>query len=222
MTKENFTSINCILDMSGSMEGLTVETINSFNKFLKEQKEFPGEAIFSLCTFNSEYNLIHDCVNIKDVKELDNVTYFPSGGTALLDAMGRTISAVGHKLSQMQEEERPSKVLFLIITDGHENASREYERAKIKEMVEHQQSKYSWTFVFLGANIDSIAAGSSIGISAINTSNYVGNSIGLRDMYATVSSSATQYRSNLTIDPTKSFFEPVVPTNTNIKGTDSK
>jgi len=196
MTKENFTSINVIIDASGSMLGLTHDTINSFNAFLKEQKEFPGEAVFTLCTFNTDYRLPHDFVKLAGVPNLDNKAYKPSGGTALLDAMGTTIDSVGRKLAAMPEAERPSKVIFLIITDGHENSSHRYSAAQIKSMVEHQKDVYSWEFVFMGANIDAISAGTNLGISAHNTLNYAATAAGTADLYKTVSESMSMYRSS--------------------------
>lgn len=194
MTKENFTSINVIVDASGSMSHLTHDTIGNFNTFLKEQKEFPGEAAFTLCTFNTDYRLAHDFVKIASVPNLDGITYRPEGGTALLDAMGTTIDSIGKKLAAMPEEERPSKVIFLIITDGHENSSRRYTAAQIKEKVEHQKDTYSWEFVFMGANIDAIAAGTNLGISMQNTMNYAATAAGTADLYKSISSNMSGYR----------------------------
>lgn len=196
MTKENFTSINVIVDASGSMSHLAHDTIGNFNSFLKEQKEFPGEAVFTLCTFNTDYRLPHDFVKIAGVPNLDAKTYIPQGGTALLDAMGTTIESVGRKLAAMPEDERPSKVIFLIITDGHENSSRRFSAEQIKSMVEHQKDVYSWEFVFMGANIDAIAAGTNLGISAQNTLNYAATAQGTHELYSTISSSMNAYRSS--------------------------
>lgn len=196
MTKENFTSINVIIDASGSMSHLAHDTIGNFNTFLQEQKAFPGEAVFTLCTFNTDYHLVHDFMDIANIPNLDSVTYTPMGGTALLDAMGTTIDEVGRKLAAMQEEERPSKVIFLIITDGHENSSHRYSAAQIKDMVEHQKDKYSWEFVFMGANIDAIATGTNLGISMQNTMNYMPTAAGTHDLYSTVSSSMNSYRAS--------------------------
>lgn len=196
MTKENFTSINVIIDKSGSMQHLTHDTIGSFNSFLKDQKAVPGEAAFTLCTFNEDYRLVHDFVKLVGVPDLDATTYAPEGGTALLDAMGTTIDSVGRKLAAMPEEERPSKVIFLVITDGHENSSHRYSAEQIKSMVEHQKDVYSWEFVFMGANIDAIAAGTNLGISMQNTMNYTSDSRGTADLYGTISESMTSYRSS--------------------------
>lgn len=196
MTKQNFTSINVIIDASGSMEHLTQDTIGSFNGFLKEQKAFPGEAAFTLCTFNTDYRLVHDFTKIAGVPDLDTVTYQARGGTALLDAMGTTIDSVGRKLAAMPEDQRPDKVIFLIITDGHENSSCRYHAEQIKTMVEHQKDTYSWEFVFMGANIDAIAGGVSLGIDARNTLNYAATAAGTKGLYSTISSSMNSYRAS--------------------------
>jgi len=194
MTKENFTSINVIIDASGSMSHLSHDTIGNFNTFLQEQKAFPGEAVFTLCTFNTDYRLVHDFVKIAGVPSLDAKTYTPMGGTALLDAMGATIDSVGKKLAALPEDERPSKVIFLIITDGHENSSKRFDPAQIKSMVEHQKDVYSWEFVFMGANIDAIATGTNLGISMQNTLNYVPSAAGTQDLYKSISSNTSTYR----------------------------
>lgn len=197
MTKENFTSINVIIDASGSMSGLTHDTISSFNTFLKEQKEFPGEAVFTLCTFNTSYHMLHDFVKIASVADLDKATYRPNGGTALWDAVGNTINSVGRKLAAMPEEERPSKVIFLIITDGHENSSKEFrDPERIKSMIEHQKNVYSWEFVFMGANIDAMTTGTNLGISAHNTLNYVPSAAGTHQLYRSVSDNMSSYRAS--------------------------
>lgn len=196
MTKENFTSINVIVDASGSMAHLTHDTIGNFNTFLQEQKAFPGEAVFTLCTFNTDYRLNHDFVKIASVPDLDKVAYRPEGGTALLDAMGTTIDSVGRKLAAMPEDERPSKVIFLIITDGHENSSHRYSAEQVKSMVEHQKDTYSWEFVFMGANIDAIGAGTNLGISAQNTLNYAATSAGTHELYRSISSNMSGYRAS--------------------------
>ena len=196
MTKENFTSINVIVDASSSMAPLTTDTIGSFNTFLKEQKDFPGEAVFTLCTFNTDYRLVHDFVKIASVQDLDAQTYRPGGWTALLDAMGTTIDSVGRKLASMAEEDRPSKVIFLIITDGEENRSHRYTREQIKSMVEHQKDVYSWEFVFMGANIDAITTGTSLGISVQNTLNYAPTAAGTHQLYRSVSENMSSYRAS--------------------------
>jgi uncharacterized protein YegL len=202
--KQNYTCIAVILDASGSMQHLTHDTIGSFNSFLKDQKTFPGEAAFTLCTFNTDYRLVHDFQQISAVPDLDATTYSAQGGTALLDAMGTTMEAVGNKLAAMSEDQRPDKVIFLILTDGHENSSHRYSAAQIKEMVEHQKEKYSWEFVFMGANIDAITTGANLGIDVRNTLNYAATSAGTHQLYSTMSSSMRSYRSS--DSPRSDFF----------------
>lgn len=198
MTKENFTSINVIIDRSGSMGNLATDTIGSFNTFLAEQKLVPGEAVFTLCTFNEESKLVHDFVKLGSVPDLNSKTYTPHGSTALLDAVGSTINSVGVKLAAMPEEERPSKVIFLIITDGQENASTDFSRAQVKEMIEHQRNTYQWEFVFMGANIDAVGEGMSLGIAQQNTLNYDASSAGTHELYRGVSDSMKTYRAGNT------------------------
>jgi len=192
--KENLTSINVIIDESGSMFNLSQDTIGSFNTFLEEQKAVDGEALFTLCTFSNSHRLVHDCANLKDVQPLDSTTYRPSGGTALLDALGTTVINVGNKLADMKEEDRPSKVIFLVITDGQENSSREFKREQIKEMVERQQKTYSWDFVFIGANVDAFSEGTSMGFSAGNSLSYSADSMGTASLYGAVSKNMSVMR----------------------------
>lgn len=194
MTRENFTSINVIIDQSGSMAGLATDTIGGYNQFLSEQKLVPGDAIFSLCLFSSRPNLVHDSLPISGIPNLNEKTYRPSGGTALLDAMGSTIDEVGRKLAAMQEHERPSKVIFLIMTDGQENGSRDYNAEQVRSMVAHQRDVYNWEFVFMGANIDAVAAGTNLGVSMSNSMNYAATSIGTKSLYSNVSRSLGNYR----------------------------
>jgi predicted GIY-YIG superfamily endonuclease len=207
MTKDNFTSINIVLDASGSMTNLQTDTIGSFNTFLAEQKAVKGEAVFTLAVFNHEYKLIHDFAKLDSVPNLDAKSYNPNGYTALLDALGTTMDNVGSKLAAMPEHERPSKVVWLIITDGKENSSTQYTASRIKEMVQHQTDKYQWLFVFTGANIDAITAGKDMGVSVQNSLNYVASSAGIKTLYQSVSSNMSILRSaSCTLDARKTNF----------------
>lgn len=194
MTNPNLTSINVIIDRSGSMHGLTADTIGGFNQFLSDQKKAPGEAIFTLCTFADHHELVHDFVKVASVPELNADTYRPAGSTALLDAMGTTINEVGRKLAAMKEEDRPGKVIFLIITDGQENASCTFTKSQIANMVKHQQDVYSWEFVFMGANMDAVSEGVSLGIAARNSVSYDATKGGTHQLYRSISSNTTSYR----------------------------
>jgi uncharacterized protein YegL len=191
--KDNLTEIVFILDRSGSMRNLTDDTIGGFNSFIETQKGENGEATLTTVLFDDEYELLHDGVNIQDVKELTNKEYFARGMTALLDAIGKTINTVGDRLSKTIENNRPSKVIFVITTDGQENASKEFTQPQIKEMIEHQKSKYNWEFIFLGANIDAVSTATNYGITL--SSNYTANTIGTKTLYNAVTDSVSNFRS---------------------------
>lgn len=162
--KKNLTEIIYVLDRSGSMGHLTGDTIGGYNAYLDEQKGFDGETKITTVLFDDKYELLFNGVDI-DEAYLDNEKYFVRGMTALYDAVGKTILDVGHRLSHTPENERPEKVIFIITTDGYENASREFSQNEVKRMIDHQQEKYNWSFLFFGANIDSKETASSIGIS---------------------------------------------------------
>jgi hypothetical protein len=175
MTKPNSAEIICVVDRSGSMDGIWDDTVGGLHKFIDKQREFKGEAKISIAFFDTEYDLPFNGVDVKS-EVFNNKSCFdeyrPRGWTALLDAIGKTISDVGTRLSKTPEHERPDKVTMCVITDGQENASREFTNAKIREMIKHQTDKYQWEFIYLGANQDAFAVGGQMGFSATNTSNY--------------------------------------------------
>lgn len=160
---KNSTRIVIILDRSGSMQSARETTITGFNTFINKQKEVKGDASVKLVQFDDQYEVVFD-KPLADVPELTQNTFVPRGGTALLDAQGRTITELGKELAGLPESERPNKVIFVTLTDGQENSSTDYTYAKIKEMTEHQRLQYGWEFVFLGANQDAIKTAASIGI----------------------------------------------------------
>jgi len=190
----SFVEIVCILDKSGSMSSVKDDAIGGFNTFLEEQKKLPGKANMSLILFNHEYEEIFSGKDIQKVLSLENKNYIPFGTTALLDAVGRTIDDVGRRLSNTNEKERPEKVIVVIMTDGQENASKDYKRDKISEMVKHQQEKYRWEFIFLAANIDAFSEANSLSILLSNTYSYTGDSFGTQSAYDTMTSSVSDYR----------------------------
>ena len=198
--KENLTELVFILDRSGSMSGLEKDTIGGFNSMLEKQKKESGEAFVTTVLFDDNYELLHDRKNIRGIEAITKKEYYVRGSTALLDAMGITINNIGKALSDTNEEERPVKVLFVIITDGMENSSREFSYKKIKEMVEHQKSKYSWDFIFLGANIDAIMTAGSFGISADRAANFVSDSAGTQLNYRAVSEAVSSFRKGKKVD----------------------
>lgn len=191
---KDLTSITIILDRSGSMESVKDETITGFNSFLKSQKKESGEARLSLIQFDHEYEVVYLNKSLPAVSDLNAETYQPRGYTALLDAIGRTINEVGAKLAQTAESERPNKVLFVIITDGEENSSREFNKAKINEMITHQKQKYSWEFLFIGANQDAIAEAQNLGITADNALDYAANTAGTQAVFASLAVNVGRYR----------------------------
>src|SRR5690554_6459471 len=154
--KKDLTELVFILDRSGSMNGLEMDTIGGFNSLLEKQKDERGEALVTTVLFDDDYELLHDRINIKGIKPITEKEYFVRGTTALLDAVGRTIQKFGNAQKHTAEEERAEHVMLVITTDGMENASREYTYGRVRQMVEHQKSKYGWEFIFLGANIDAI------------------------------------------------------------------
>jgi uncharacterized protein YegL len=191
---KDMTEIAVVIDMSGSMEGLTSETISSFNQFLKEQQDLPGEATMTLTLFNTEYKQFYVNTPIKRVRPLDTSVYKAAGFTALLDAVGSTIDAVGKKLADLSEEERPNKVIVVVITDGDENRSKEYRLEQIKRKIKEQQDKYGWLFVFLGANQDSFKVAGNLGIPAANVQNYQATPGGTRQAYGLTSRAVSSVR----------------------------
>lgn len=192
--KKNLTELVFILDRSGSMQSLTTDTIGGFNSMIESQKKEPGEAYVTTVLFDHDYELLHDHVNIVDINPITDREYYARGSTALLDAMGRAINSIGNRLCATPEDERPDKVIFVINTDGYENCSREFTKQQIKEMVEHQQSKYSWVFMFLGANMDAVGEAGGLGINASHSHTYSYNSAGISSLYTSVDAALSSVR----------------------------
>lgn len=164
--KADYTDISIVLDRSGSMESIRRDTIGSYNAFLNDQKTVAGEATITLAQFNDVYEVVHQAIPPADAPDLTLQNYIPSGSTALLDAIGRTIDETGKRLAAMPEADRPENVIFVILTDGEENSSRHYPPERINEMIRHQSDVYRWQFVFLGANQDAIMTAGHLGIGA--------------------------------------------------------
>lgn len=163
----NLSDITVVIDRSGSMESCKVEAVGGLNAFVEDQKKLPGSANFTLIQFDDRYEVVHAGVPIQSVGKLDLI---PRGWTALYDAVGRAVRETGERLSAMPENERPGLVVFVIITDGMENASKEFRsKAEIKKIIDHQTQKYNWKFLFLGSNQDGFAEGTSLGMSASAT-----------------------------------------------------
>ena len=182
--RENLTEMVFVLDRSGSMSGLAADTIGGFNELIEKQKKIEGDAYVTTVLFDHEYEVLHDHVALEEVAPLTDKEYFARGSTALLDAVGRTIDAVGARLAATAEEKRPEHVVFVITTDGMENSSREYTAQRVRGMIEHQQQKYSWQFVFLGANMDAVSEARKLGISAKYAADFTPSHSGVRKMYS--------------------------------------
>jgi hypothetical protein len=197
--KQGLTYIAAILDRSSSMAPLAKETVQGFNNFIKEQKAHPGEALLTLCLFSDESKILLDGVPLGMVEGLTEATYAPNGWTALNDAVMSTIDSVGAKLEAMREEDRPSQVIVLIMTDGEENKSRLYRgyagKRQVAEKIRHQRDRYSWEFVFIGANIDVERAALDFGILPQNAAAYTASAQGTSDLMRGLSSNMAHYRS---------------------------
>ncbi|MCR5109202.1 MAG: VWA domain-containing protein [Lachnospiraceae bacterium] len=170
--RENLTELVFVLDRSGSMSGLESDTIGGFNSMIRKQQKEEGEAYVSTILFDDTSEVIHDRKPIADVEKLTDEEYYVGGCTALLDAVGSAIDHIGNIQKYAREEDRPSKTLFVITTDGLENASKRYGIKEVKRMIERQKEKYNWEFLFLGANIDAVEVAGSMGISADRAANY--------------------------------------------------
>jgi uncharacterized protein YegL len=192
--KTNITELVFILDRSGSMAGLESDTIGGYNAMLKKQKDEEDEAIVTTVLFDDQYQLLHDRINIKGVSLITEKDYFVRGTTALLDAIGRTIQKIANAHRHTMEDQRPDKTIFVITTDGMENASREYTYEKIKSMVELEKEKYGWEFIFLGANIDAISTAARFGIKADRAANYNADSEGTKLNYQALNCAVSELR----------------------------
>ncbi len=190
---KNLTEIIFLLDRSGSMAGLESDTVGGFNAFVKKQSELAGETILTTVLFDDEYEVLWNGIDARHAK-LTEDEYFVRGTTALLDAVGKTILDVGYRLAKTSENRRPGKIIFVITTDGMENASREFTYGKVKELIQHQQEKYNWEFIFMGANIDVANEAESLGINLENSFNFEASEKGIEMMYEKVSESIIEKR----------------------------
>ncbi len=194
--KKGLTELVFILDRSGSMGGLESDTIGGYNAMLEKQKKEPGEAVLTTVLFDDMYELLHDRINLRGLAPITDKEYFVRGSTALLDAVGKTIYKIGNVQKHTAEDERAEHVMFVITTDGMENASREFKYEKIRQMIEHQKSKYGWEFIFLGANIDATATAERFGINKDRATNYHADSAGTMLNYEVISETVSCLRAS--------------------------
>ena len=192
--KKNLTELVFILDRSGSMAGLEEDTIGGFNAMIQKQKGEAGEAYVSTVLFDNVSEVIHDRVDIRNLAPLTRKEYYVRGCTALLDAVGRTIRHIGNVHKYAREEDRPEKTIFVITTDGMENASREYNYERVRSMIEHEKEKYGWEFLFLGANIDAAKEAARFGITEDFAANYHADHQGTAVIYEAMSEAVCNVR----------------------------
>ena len=192
--KKNLTELVFILDKSGSMAGLERDTIGGFNAMLDKQKAQAGECRITTVLFDHRYELLHDRTDIRAVRPITAREYRVGGSTALLDALGKTIHKIATAQKNTSEPFRAKRVMFVIITDGEENASREYAAKEVKEAIRRQKSRYGWEFIFLGANIDAVETAGRFGIDAVRAANYVPDSLGTALNFRAVSETVSAFR----------------------------
>ena len=192
--KKGLTEVVFILDRSGSMAGLEKDTIGGFNAMLEKQRRGEGQALISTVLFSNESAVIHGRVDARDVPPLTEREYFVCGCTALLDAVGGAIHHIGNVHKYAREEDRPERTLFVITTDGMENASRHYDLRRVREMIERQKARYGWEFLFLGANIDAVDTAARLGIDADRAANFHCDAQGTQLNYEAVSDAVSAMR----------------------------
>lgn len=198
--KKGLTELVFLLDRSGSMNGLENDTIGGFNSVLTKQQAEEGDANITTVLFDDKYELLHDRYNLSKIPQITDKEYFVRGTTALLDAIGKTIQKMGNVQKYAADSDRAEKVMFVIITDGMENASIEYSYDKIKKMIDHQTKKYGWEFIFLGANMDAVETAGRFGIPEDRAANYHPDREGTVLNYEVISETLSMVRSKHSID----------------------
>lgn len=197
--KNNITELVFILDRSGSMSGLEADTVGGFNSLIEKQRRQEGECFVSVVLFDNVSQVLYDRVKLADVRKMTQDDYSVRGCTALIDAIGGAIHHIGNIHKYARPEDVPEHTMFVITTDGMENASRRYSSDQVKKMVERQKNKYGWEFLFIGANIDSVQTARRFGIGADRAVNYHADSKGTSVLYEAVSCSVAHMRSGAAI-----------------------
>ena len=192
--KNNLTELVFILDRSGSMCGLEKDTIGGFNSMIEKQKKEDGKAFVSTVLFDNECEVIHDRVSLEDIKPMTDKEYYVRGCTALLDAVGGAVNHIGNIHKYARAEDVPEHTIFVITTDGMENASRRYSADMVRKMIKRQREKYGWEFIFLGANIDAVEAAGRIGIGSERAVRYVSDEEGTALNYETINKAISAER----------------------------
>lgn len=194
MEGNNITELVFILDRSGSMSGLEGDTIGGFNSMINKQKKEEGECLVSTVLFDNESEVLHDRLKLQDIPVMTENDYTVRGCTALIDAIGGAIHHIGNIHKYARKEDVPEKTMFIITTDGMENASRRYTSEQVKGMIERQKNKYGWEFIFIGANIDAVETAARYGISEENAVNYHADKKGTAVLYESVACAVSEVR----------------------------
>ena len=194
--KNNITELVFILDRSGSMSGLESDTIGGFNSMIEKQKAEDGECFVSTVLFNGTSKVLHDRIKLQDVPQMTVKDYVPYGSTALIDAIGCAIHHIGNIHKYARNEDVPEHTMFVITTDGQENASHRYTSAQVKKMIERQKEKYGWEFLFIGANIDAVETAARYGISRDRAVNYNADGEGTHILYESVAKAVCNVRAS--------------------------
>ena len=198
--KNNITELVFILDRSGSMSGLEADTIGGFNSMIGKQKKEEGECYVSTVLFDNVSEVIHDRVRLSEIRPMTEKDYYVRSCTALLDAIGDAVKHIGNIHKYARPEDVPEHTMFIITTDGMENASRKYGYDEIKKLIERQKKKYGWEFLFIGANIDAVEVAGRVGISAERTANYAADSKGTGVVFDSICAPIRAIRKNADID----------------------
>lgn len=190
--KKDYTHIVMLIDRSGSMGSIKKDMEGGIKSFIDNQKEQPGICTITAAQFDTEYEIIHNRLLINEIKD---IKIQPRGGTALIDSMSRLINEVGVDLSKLDEDEKPERVLFVTITDGEENSSREYTNEDLSKLIKEQEDKYSWNFTYIGANQDAFDTARRFGVSYNKSMNYVTTNDGINNMFDKLNDATIRYRS---------------------------
>ena len=199
--RNDLTELVFILDKSGSMHGLEADTIGGFNSLIEKQKKEDGKALVTTILFDDKTEVVHDRVDLEYIRNLNNEQYVTGGSTALLDAVGGAVSHIRKIHRYIRPEDVPAKTLFVITTDGMENASRRYTYDKVKKLIKHQNEKYGWEFIFLGANIDAAETAVNMGISKDRAADYISDHEGTALNYSVLSEVTSAIRSGIGVAP---------------------
>lgn len=197
--KKGLTEMVFILDRSGSMGGLEDDTIGGFNGLIEQQRKVAGEAVVSTVLFDDRFEVLHDRIAIQRIPPMTRYQYFVRGTTALFDAVGRSIRKIGDVQKRTPEEARAEKVVFVITTDGMENASREYTGADVKALISRQKERFGWEFIFLGANVDAVAEAARFGIGADRAANYHADAQGTKKNFEGIHRAVSELRTEACI-----------------------